>query len=93
LNSRVTSLLFGRLDRADSELDHPGERPFHEYRQLLKSASFEIVRARGITLTIPLIIKLIRKFPSQFRWLHDLIGLFAFPSLSFLILFECRKNG
>ena len=93
LNSRVTMFLFGRLDRSDAELNHPGERPYFENRTILTRHSFEIRRVRGITLAIPVLIKLIRHYPRQLRWLHDLLELFALPSLSLLTFFECEKHN
>jgi SAM-dependent methyltransferase len=92
-NSRCMMFLFGRLDRSDSELNHPGERPYFENRDILKRYSFEIRHAKGITLTIPLVIKFIRHYPRQLRWFHDLLELFALPSLALLTLFECVKRN
>lgn len=92
LNSRFLTFFGGKLDRADSELDHPGERPLYEYLQLLKASGFQVLRLKGITLTFPILIKFIRKFPRQLSWLHNFLNLFAFPSLSLLTYFECQKR-
>lgn len=90
-NSRVMALFFGRLDRSDTELNHPGERPYFENRHILHRF-FDIRHIRGITLTIPPLIKFIRRYPKQLRWLHDLFELVALPSLSLLTFFECVKR-
>jgi len=92
LNSRFLTLFFGHLDRTDSEYDHPGERPLDENRKLLIESRFDIIREKGITVTIPVLTKLIRRFPKQFLWLHDIVDVFAFPSLSMITLFVCQKR-
>jgi len=40
MNSRFRVLFFGDLDRTDSDVNHPGERPLRENRRLLTDAGF-----------------------------------------------------
>lgn len=91
-NSRFRMALSGRLDRTDVDTNHVGERPYQENRHLIRKAGFEIVRTKGITLTVPLLYRgLICHRPAWFKWLHDLLELFATPSLAMITLFFCRK--
>jgi SAM-dependent methyltransferase len=91
-NSRAMMFLFGRLDRTDDELNHPGERPYAENRALLTRNSLQVRRVKGITLTVPVLTRFIKHFPRQLRWLHDLLDLVASPPLSMLTFFECVKQ-
>jgi SAM-dependent methyltransferase len=91
-NSRVMMSLFGRLDRSDLDLNHPGERPYSENREILIRNSLAVRRVKGITLTVPVLIKFIKHFPRQLRWLHDVLDLFAPAPLSMLNFFECVKR-
>lgn len=94
LNSRVRFFLRGNLDRADSEKDHPGERPIWEYEQLLRQSGFAIVKRLGITFTFPFVYRrVICKHPKRFRWLHDAMDPLAklLPSFAMLTIFVCRK--
>ena len=92
LNSRFRFGLLGRLDRTDTELNHLGERPAHENRRLLEKAGFRIAEVKGVTLTLPVVYRqVICRWPAKYRWLHDLLEPLAFPSLSMINLFLCRK--
>jgi SAM-dependent methyltransferase len=89
LNSRCRLLLRGRLDRADSELEHPGERPMAEYLELLTAAGFRPDRLIGVTLTVPLVYRrLVCRWPRRLRWLHDLTEPLAarLPGLALLVV-------
>lgn len=91
-NSRFRMALFGQLDRTDVETNHIGERPYKENRHLIRKAGFEIVQTKGITLTVPFLYRgLICRRPASFKWLHDLLGLLASPSLAMITLFFSRK--
>lgn len=93
LNSRVTLLFKGALDRTDIETNHPGERPISENIALLQTNGFRIVQKKGITLTVPwLYRRVICRQAARFRWLHDLLDHFAVPSLAMVNLFTCRRN-
>lgn len=73
LNARFRLLVRGRLDRADREFEHPGERPLAEYLGLLAEAGFRTDRLIGVTLTLPLVYRrLVCRWPRRLRWLHDL---------------------
>jgi SAM-dependent methyltransferase len=93
LNSRWRLLFRGALDRADTEVNHPGERPMGENIALLKNNGFHLVRATGITLTVPFLYRrLICRQPARLRWLHDRLDQFACPALSLLNLFVCERD-
>lgn len=92
LNSRFELMLRGRVDRSDIDVNHPGERPLHEYRRLLEAQGFVIEETRGITLTLPLIYRrMICRWPARLRWLHDLLEPLAVPALALLDVFVCRR--
>jgi len=92
LNSRFVFVMRGRLDRTDSELNHPGERPYRENRRLFEDAGFELLEERGATLTLPFIYRhVICRWPKRLRWLHDSLQIFASPSLSMLTFQIWRK--
>lgn len=89
-NSRFNLFLKGRLDRTDIETNHPGERPIYENIRIIKESGFEIKEIKGITLTVPFIYRrIICQRPSRFRWLHDLLNIFALPSISMINIFVC----
>jgi len=91
-SSRVKMFFFGNFIRSDIEANHPGERPYPENIELLKTNGYRIDHAVGITLTVPfLYTRLIKKRPSMFLWLHDFLDNYAKLSLSLLNLFECRN--
>jgi 2-polyprenyl-3-methyl-5-hydroxy-6-metoxy-1,4-benzoquinol methylase len=91
-NSRFRMALFGQLDRTDVATNHLGERPYKENRDLIQKAGFEIVRTKGITLTVPFLYRcVICRRPAWFKWLHDFLELFAIPSLAMITVFVCRK--
>lgn len=93
LNSRFRFFFCGTFDRTDIEINHVGERPIKENIRLIQEAGFEIVKKKGITLTVPIIYrKIICRRPAWFRWLHDLFELFAIPSLSMLNIFVCKAK-
>jgi SAM-dependent methyltransferase len=94
-NSRVRMLVRGLLDRADSELDHPGERPLGEYLKLIAEADLRIRDLTGITLTVPVLYRrLICRWPARMRWLHDLFEPLArhVPALCLLALIACQRG-
>lgn len=93
-NSRLRFLLRGQLDRTDNELDHVGERPIWENKQLIEQANFKILSYTGVTFTLPIIYrKIICRKPAQFRWLHDSLEPMSrlFPSCAMLTFFTCEK--
>jgi 2-polyprenyl-3-methyl-5-hydroxy-6-metoxy-1,4-benzoquinol methylase len=90
LSSRFSFFLLGHLQRTDSELNHIGERPYSENRRLLIDNGFRIHRCVGITLTIPLLYKLISHYAARLRWLHDILEPLAVPRLAMLNLFFCH---
>jgi 2-polyprenyl-3-methyl-5-hydroxy-6-metoxy-1,4-benzoquinol methylase len=92
-NSRFRMALFGRIDRTDTETNHPGERSFAENRQILKDTGFHIEKIKGVTLTVPFLYRrVICRSAAQFRWLHDLLEPLAIPSLAMLNIFVCSKR-
>ncbi|MDW7973209.1 MAG: class I SAM-dependent methyltransferase [Thermodesulfovibrio sp.] len=91
LNSRIKFFLNGKLDRTDCELNHIGERPFSENLKLIQESGFDVAKVKGITLTLPPLINIIRRKPSWFRWLHNILQVFALPSLSMLNIYICRN--
>jgi len=82
----------GRLFRTGSEPDHQGERPMKENVRLLRDAGFRILKTKGVTLTLPIIYRIICHWPARFRWLHDILDIFALPSISFLNIFLCEND-
>jgi hypothetical protein len=93
LNSRFNFFFRGKLDRTDIETNHPGERPIWENIKLVKDAGFKITKINGITLTLPFIYRqVICRKPSRFKWLHDLLDLFAYPPFAMLNIFVCEKK-
>jgi SAM-dependent methyltransferase len=94
MNARFKLLFCGQLDRADTELEHPGERPMQEYQRLLVSAGFRILRIQGITLTVPWVYRgLICRHAARLRWLHDALEPVArtIPSLALVTFFTCYR--
>lgn len=92
LNSRFRFFLRGQLDRTDIENNHPGERSFKENINIFKKAGFHILNIKGVTLTLPFIYRGIICFnPAMFRWLHDVLDIFAIPRISMLNILICKN--
>jgi SAM-dependent methyltransferase len=91
LSSRFSFSFFGRLHRTDSVTNHIGERPFWENRKLLIENGFHIDRCKGVTLTVPILYRVIAHYARYLRWLHDLIDPLAIPSLAMLNIFFCSS--
>jgi SAM-dependent methyltransferase len=92
LQSRVHFLLQGRLIRTAALAKHPGDRPFAEYLQLVRSCGFDVVSQRGIFPTVPVLAALVRRHPVSLDWLHTaLTRLLPVPGWSFLNLIQLRK--
>lgn len=92
LNSRIQLLFTGQLDRSDSLIDHICELSLKEYQILFEKSGFQITSKRGITLSLPFLIQLIRHFPRKLIHIHNLLNYLAIPSLSQWILFDCVKE-
>ena len=92
LNSRFTTFFQGKLDRSDAIIDHPGERSMHENVGLIEENGFKVRKIKGLTLSVPIIIRFIRHFPRQLLWLHNALNVFAIPSLSQWNYIECIKG-
>jgi len=87
LQSRVHFLLFGRFIRTAAERKHPGDRPVHEYLQMLRATGFVVLERRGVFPTVPVITRLIRRHPARMAWLHRaLTCLIPVPGWCFLNL-------
>ncbi len=94
LASRVRFLLKGNFVRTSSVDKHPGDRPIKEFLGLLRAAGFHVQERKGFFPTIPVLYKLVQKYPSRFMWLYKLSNLlFPFRNLCFLNLVVCRKEG
>lgn len=87
LQSRIHFLLRGRLIRTASEWKHRGDRPIHEYLQMLHAFGFVVLERRGIFPTLPLVTHVIRRYPARLAWLHEaLTRLLPVPGWCFLNL-------
>ena len=92
LQSRVHFVLQGRLIRTASEYKHPGDRPVAEYIRLAGEAGFSLVRQRGIFPTVPVLTRLIRRYPRRLLPLHRwLTRLLPIPGWCFQNLLTLRK--
>jgi SAM-dependent methyltransferase len=94
LQSRVHFLLKGQLIRTANELKHPGDRPIAEYLRLFRQAGFVVVERRGIFPTLPIVTRLIRRYPAALvplhRWLTRLVPV---PGWCLLNLVRLRRAG
>lgn len=94
LASRIRFLLKGNFVRTSSGDKHPGDRPIKEFLSLLKKAGFHVQERKGFFPTIPILYKLVQKYPGRFMWLYKLSNLLLpFRNLCFLNLIVCRKKG
>lgn len=92
-SSRLSFLFTGRLIRTSSVNRHQGDRPIHEYIQLLSNNGFAINSRKGIFPTLPIISILTFFFPDKVLLLHSFINkLLAYPNWSFLNMIICRKK-
>ena len=86
-------MLFGNLERSDSEVNHPGERPLAENLSLILDAGSKIDSINGITLTVPYLYRrIICRCQAWFRLLHDTLELLVEPSLALVNSLFCRKT-
>ncbi|MGO9013655.1 MAG: class I SAM-dependent methyltransferase [Dissulfurispiraceae bacterium] len=94
LASRIRFLLKGNFVRTSSVNKHPGDRPIKESLSLLKEAGFHVQERKGFFPTIPILYKLVQKYPARFMWLYTLSNLLLpFRNLCFLNIIVCRKKG
>ncbi len=94
LQSRVQFLLRGRLIRTASPAKHPGDRPIAEYVAMARAAGFVPVWRRGIFPTIPVVTRLIRRYPARLEPLHRLLTrALPVPGWCFLNLVLFRRAG
>ena len=90
-SARLVFLLTGKLLRTSKIERHPGDRPYAEYRQLLRP-DFKIERTRGLFPTFPISSLLTLTWPSgMLSWHRFLNATVAWPSWCFLTAFYCRK--
>jgi 2-polyprenyl-3-methyl-5-hydroxy-6-metoxy-1,4-benzoquinol methylase len=93
LQSRAHFLFQGRLIRTASDQKHPGDRPANEYIRLAEGTGFVLTARRGIFPTVPVITRLIRRYPRALRPLHRLLtALLPIPGWCFLNLMTFRKR-
>src|SRR5262249_48240303 len=93
LQSRVHFLLRGRLIRTASEIKHPGDRPAAGYIALARRAGFTLTGRRGISPTIPVVTRRVRRHPRALQPLHRwLTRLLPVPGWCFLNLLTLRKR-
>lgn len=92
LASRLSFLVRGKLIRTSTIDRHPGDRPLHEYRDLLKK-NFNLLSCEGIFPTFPLISFLTVWKPARSVFLHRIYNrLLAVPGWCFLTVFVCEKK-
>lgn len=90
LGSRWKFAWTGKLGRTGSVEYHPGDRPVHEYLEMLPSARLALARRRGIFPTVPGLYQLVRRHPARMGWLVGWVGWLRVPGWCFLNLLECR---
>jgi 2-polyprenyl-3-methyl-5-hydroxy-6-metoxy-1,4-benzoquinol methylase len=91
LASRLSFIVRGKLIRTSDIARHPGDRPIHEFIQLLRR-DFEIQQRKGFFPTFPLLSVLTVWRPSWVIGLHRLYNRFlALPGWCFLNTFICKK--
>ena len=90
LGSRWKFFWTGKLGRTGSVGYHPGDRPIHEYLEMLAPARFDLVRRRGIFPTLPGVYQLVRRHPARMGWLVGGLQWAARPGWCFLNILECR---
>ncbi|OIO40654.1 hypothetical protein AUJ10_02300 [Candidatus Pacearchaeota archaeon CG1_02_31_27] len=91
LASRISFLFLGKLLRTSDIKRHKGDRPFAEYKNIIKKY-FKIKKIRGLFPTCPIISILTLKIPSKVVWLHKIYNsILAIPSISFQNIYICRK--
>jgi 2-polyprenyl-3-methyl-5-hydroxy-6-metoxy-1,4-benzoquinol methylase len=94
LASRIRFLLRGNFVRTSSVNKHPGDRPIKEFLGLLREAGFHVQERKGFFPTVPILYKLVQKYPVRFMWLYKLSNLFLpCRNLCFLNLIVCTKKG
>lgn len=92
LASRLSFLVRGKLMRTSTIDRHPGDRPLHEYRDLVKK-DFSVRSCEGIFPTFPLISFFTVWKPARSVFLHRIYNrLLAVPGWCFLTVFVCEKK-
>ncbi len=90
LSSRWKFMWVGKLGRTGSVEYHPGDRPVHEYLELLPRAGFHLIRRRGIFPTVPGLYQLVRRHPARMGWLVGVVDWAPLPGWCFPNILECR---
>lgn len=92
--SRIAFLFGGRLIRTSSVERHKGDRPIHEYLQMITKNRFAILTRKGIFPTFPFISLLTHYRPGNVMPLHRFMNFcFPYPNWCFLNIVICRKDG
>jgi SAM-dependent methyltransferase len=92
LQSRVHFLIAGRLIRTARLSKHPGDRPAGEYLGLARDAGFSLIERRGIFPTVPVLTRLIRRYPAKLGALHRLLTIVVpVPDWCFLNVLRFRR--
>ncbi len=93
LQSRLKFLLTGRLVRTASIAKHPGDRPIAEYLDLAARCGFRLVAREGIFPTVPVLTRVVRRFPARMLPLHRaLTRLLPIPGWCFLNLMRFERG-
>jgi SAM-dependent methyltransferase len=90
LSSRWKFAWTGKLGRTGSVEYHPGDRPVHEYLEMLPAEGFALICRRGIFPTLPGVYQLVRRHPARMGWLVALADWLRIPGWCFLNILECR---
>ena len=93
LASRVSFFFLGKLLRTATIDRHPGDRPYGEFKNEIKTTGFMIENIKSLFLTTPFLCLCTIIDPKKSLFFHRLYNwIFNIPSLSFLVIFDCKKG-
>jgi 2-polyprenyl-3-methyl-5-hydroxy-6-metoxy-1,4-benzoquinol methylase len=89
LFSRLSFLFTGKLIRTAKINYHPGDRPFNEYKQLLRKNDFKIIKIKTLPLGVPPILQ--RTLPVKItKLIYEFSNLISIPAFSFDNILTCE---
>ncbi|MBT3582977.1 class I SAM-dependent methyltransferase [Candidatus Woesearchaeota archaeon] len=92
LFSRLSFLFTGKLIRTAKINYHPGDRPFNEYKQILRKNGFKLIKTQTPPLGVPPILQRTLNVKIT-KILYEFSNLISIPAFSFDNILTCKLKN
>ncbi|MBT7062437.1 class I SAM-dependent methyltransferase [Candidatus Woesearchaeota archaeon] len=92
LFSRLSFLFTGKLIRTAKINYHPGDRPFNEYKQILRKNGFKLIKTQTLPLGVPPILQRTLNVKIT-KILYEFSNLISIPAFSFDNILTCKLKN